>query len=165
MNNKRALVPDNPCPIGRAVETIGDRWALLILRHATLGVSRFDDFRELLGISDSTLANRLAKLVNAGILVKVPYRDPRRTRYEYRLTEAGADLLPVLHALANWGENHTRSGKGVQRPMTIMHHVCGGEIQAGQFCPRCDREVERAEISWLRPWRSRDPFPLAEPVA
>ena len=165
MSDERALVPDNPCPIGRAVETIGDRWALLILRHATLGVSRFDDFRDLLGISDSTLANRLAKLVAAGIFVKVPYRDDRRTRYEYRLTEAGADLLPVLHALANWGEGHTRSGKRGQRPMKIVHDVCGGQIPSGQFCPRCDREAERNEISWIRPWRSNDPFPLAEPVA
>lgn len=164
MTDRRTLVADTPCPIGRAAETIGDRWTLLILRHATLGVTRFDDFRTGLGISDNILANRLARLVEAGLLTKVPYRDQQRTRHEYRLTKAGADLLPVLHALARWGEQHTRTEKRT-RPMRVIHNVCGTEIVEGEFCEHCGRPAERDEITWLRPWRSRSPYPLAQPVA
>jgi DNA-binding HxlR family transcriptional regulator len=159
------IVPgvDAPCPIGRAAGTIGDRWILLILRHATAGVTRFDDFRQQLGIADNILSNRLGRLVQSGLLVKVAYRDERRTRYEYRLTTAGADLLPVLHALAAWGQQHTRPS-GPDEPMRVIHSVCGQDMPIGEFCPHCDRAAARDEIRWLRPWRSGAPEPLAEPV-
>jgi DNA-binding HxlR family transcriptional regulator len=158
------VVAETPCPIGRAVETIGDRWTLLILRHATLGITRFDQFRGELGIADNILSNRLSRLVEAGLLVKVPYRDERRTRHEYRLTEASADLLPVLHALADWGQKHTRSNARTQ-PMRTVHTPCGTDLTRSEFCDSCDRETEREEITWVRPWRTRTPFPLAEPVS
>jgi DNA-binding HxlR family transcriptional regulator len=164
MSDQRILVPEVECPIGRAVGLIGDRWTLLILRQATMGVARFDEFRDALGISDNILSSRLAKMVGAGLLVKVPYRDERRTRFEYRLTAASAGLLPVLHALARWGAEHTRPGGDEPAPMRIVHVPCGTEIPAGEYCPRCERDAERAEIGWLRPWRSPSPFPLAEPV-
>jgi DNA-binding HxlR family transcriptional regulator len=154
---------DSPCPIGRAAETIGDRWTLLILRHATLGVTRFDEFRNELGIADNILSGRLGRLVENGLLTKVPYRDERRTRHEYRLTRAGADMLPVLHALAAWGQQHTRPERRT-RPMRVIHSVCGNDVPAGDFCTHCGRSVGRDEILWLRPWRSRSPQPLAEPV-
>ena len=76
------------CPIGRAGDLLGDRWTLLILRDATAGITRFDAFRENLGIADNILSGRLARLVEAGVLAKVPYRDGNRTRQEYRLTQA-----------------------------------------------------------------------------
>lgn len=155
---------DTPCPIGRAAEVIGDRWSLLILRHATMGFTRFEEFRGELGIADNILAKRLGKLVEYGLLTKVPYRDERRTRHEYRLTKAGADLLPVLHALAAWGQQHTRPvGRG--RPMRVIHSVCGNDLSAGEFCGHCERTVDRDEILWVRPWGSRTPVPVAEPVA
>jgi DNA-binding HxlR family transcriptional regulator len=165
MSDQRILVPEAECPIGRAVDVVGDRWTLLILRQATMGVSRFDDFRAALGISDNILSGRLAKMVDAGLLVKVPYRDERRTRFAYRLTAASADLLPVLHALARWGEEHAQPGGDGPGPMKIVHVPCGAEIPSGEYCPRCGRDAERAEIGWLRPWRSQSLFPLAEPVA
>src|ERR1700753_737155 len=96
-----------PCPIGRAADLLGDRWTLLILRNATVGMSRFDEFKADLGIADNILSTRLSRLVDAGILAKVPYNGGGRTRSEYRLTEAGAEILPVLHALAAWGERFT----------------------------------------------------------
>lgn len=164
MTDRRVLVADTQCPIGRAVETIGDRWTLLILRHATLGVTRFDDFRNELGIADNILSNRLGRLVASGLLVKMPYRDERRTRHEYRMTKASADLLPVLHALANWGQKHTHSG-GREQPMRIIHTTCGTEITRSEFCDHCGREPKRDEIAWLRPWHSPTPFHLADPVA
>jgi DNA-binding HxlR family transcriptional regulator len=155
---------DTPCPIGRAAELIGDRWTLLILRHATVGFTRFDQFREELGIADNILSNRLSRLVENGLLTKVPYRDERRTRHEYRLTEAGADVLPVLHALATWGLRHTRPVRRA-RPMRMIHSVCGNDLSPGEFCEHCERVVDRDEIEWLRPWRSRTPQPVAEPAA
>jgi DNA-binding HxlR family transcriptional regulator len=152
-----------PCPIGRAVDVLGDRWTLLILRNATLGVTRFEDFRAELGIADNILSNRLARLVDAGVLVRVPYRDPQRTRHEYRLTTRGADVLDVLHALAGWGEQHTQADRPAE-PMRILHRVCGSDLAPGGHCPACRRTAERDEIAWLRPWRSPDPFPLAGPA-
>src|SRR6185437_6288682 len=85
-----------PCPIGRAADVLGDRWTLLILRNATVGMTRFDEFKSDLGIADNVLSTRLGRLVDAGLLTKAPYRHEGRTRYEYRLTEAGADVLPLL---------------------------------------------------------------------
>lgn len=163
MSDQTAPGVDAPCPIGRAAETIGDRWILLILRQATAGVTRFDDFRQQLGIADNILSNRLGRLVESGLLVKVAYRDERRTRQEYRLTTAGAGLLPVLHALAAWGQQHTRPA-GPAEPMRVIHSVCGNDMPIGEFCPHCDRVAARDEIRWLRPWRSGSPEPLAEPV-
>ena len=96
-----------PVPSGRAGSLLGDRWTLLILRDATVGVTRFDAFRDGLGIADNILSARLRRLVDAGVLARVPYQDGNRTRHEYRLTQAGADLLPVLRALADWGGRHT----------------------------------------------------------
>jgi DNA-binding HxlR family transcriptional regulator len=154
---------DTPCPIGRAAELIGDRWTLLILRHATLGVTRFDDLRRELGIADNVLSNRLGKLVEHGVLVKVPYRDERRTRHEYRLTETGAGVLPILHALATWGQQHTRAARR-GKPMRIIHSTCGNDLSAGEFCPHCLRRASREEISWLRPWHSRAPKQVAAPA-
>jgi DNA-binding HxlR family transcriptional regulator len=158
--NRRA---DVPCPIGRAIDVLGDRWILLILRNATMGVTRFDGFRAGLGIADNILSNRLARLVDAGLLVRMPYRDHRRTRHEYRLTTAGADALDVLHALAGWGQEHTQPTRPTE-PMRVIHRTCGNDLAPGGHCPACNLPVERDEIAWIRPWRSPDPFPLADPA-
>ena len=164
MSSKEAPFIDLPCPIGRAAELIGDRWTLLILRHATLGVTRFDELRSALGIADNILSSRLARLVENGLLAKVPYRDERRTRHEYRLTQAGADTFPVLSALAAWGTAHTRPVRRTE-PMRVIHAECGNDVPAAGFCEHCGRVAGRDEVRWLRPWNSPDPQPLAEPVA
>src|SRR5262249_51913306 len=124
-------VIDNSCPIGRATELLGDRWTLLILRNATVGATRFDQFREQLGIADNILSNRLGRLVEHGLLTKVPYRGERRTQHEYRLTRAGADIVPVLHAIAAWGQEHTKPAHRA-KPMRVVHAVCGNDIPVGQ---------------------------------
>jgi DNA-binding HxlR family transcriptional regulator len=149
--------------MGRAIDVLGDRWTLLILRNATMGVTRFEDFRAQLGIADNILSNRLARLVDAGVLVRMPYRDQRRTRHEYRLTSAGADALGVLHALAGWGQAHTKTRRPVE-PMRIVHEECGSDLAPGGRCTACERAVEREEIAWVRPWRSPEPLPLASPA-
>jgi DNA-binding HxlR family transcriptional regulator len=160
---KRPLIALEDCGLALASNLLGDRWTLLILRNATMGVRRFDEFRAELGIADNILANRLSRLVDAGLLVRVPYRDPRRTRHEYRLTTAGADVLGVLHALAGWGQEHTKPSRPVE-PMRVIHLECGSHLAPGEYCPDCARAVERAEIAWVRPWRSADPVPLADPA-
>jgi DNA-binding HxlR family transcriptional regulator len=162
-----AAPPDHserPCPIGRAGSLLGDRWTLLILRDATMGVTRFDAFRDSLRIADNVLSSRLRRLVAAGVLTRLPYRDGNRTRHEYRLTPAGADLLPVLRALADWGDRHTRPAEPAP-PMRMVHAGCGGDVGIAGTCAGCGMAVSRRDEAWVRPWRSPDPVPLAAPVA
>ena len=152
------------CPIGRAVELVGDRWTLLIMRNASHGVTRFDEFRAGLGIADNVLSNRLSRLVDAGLLTRVPYRTSGRTRQEYRLTPAGADFTPVLRALADWGAQHTSPDEPAQ-PMRFQHRDCGQDLPSpGTYCEHCRRPVGRADQLWTSPWRTSEPYPLAEPV-
>jgi DNA-binding HxlR family transcriptional regulator len=143
---------------------LGDRWTLLILRNATIGVTRFDDFKADLGIADNILSARLGKLVDAGLLTKVAYRDGGRTRHEYRLTERGADVLPLLHALSRWGQQHTEPGEPAD-PMQIVHLACGHPTADDRVCDHCGQPLTRDQEAWVRPWRSPAPYPLAQPVA
>jgi DNA-binding HxlR family transcriptional regulator len=99
--------PASVCPIARSLEVVGDPWVLLILRNALLGARHYERFRAELGIAYNALSRRLQAMVDAGLLRQVLYRGPRRTHLEYHLTEAGADLLPVLQALAWRGDTHT----------------------------------------------------------
>ncbi len=118
----------SPCPIGRASRILGDRWSLLILREAFLGVNRFEDFLDRLPISRAVLTARLRMLADAGVLVRDP---PRSKRATYTLTEAGCDLFPMLTALRQWGDRwlfenghtplpiHTRFGEDVAPIMVL----------------------------------------------
>ena len=94
------------CSIARALEVVGDRWTLLILREAALhDVTRFADFRDRLGIAPDILTNRLGILVDGGVMERKPYREPgARTRYSYHLTPAGEKVRLVLAALQQWGD-------------------------------------------------------------
>ena len=96
------------------------------------------------------------------VLVKVPYHDGRRQRQEYRLTQAGADLAPVLHALADWGHRHTH-GAAPNAPVESVHAGCGGQIRADRSCAGCGATVTRDEEAWIPTWRSGEPVPLARP--
>jgi DNA-binding HxlR family transcriptional regulator len=147
------------CPIARSLDVVGDPWVLLILREAMVGIRRYDGFRSALGIADNVLSRRLAGMVEAGLLERVPYRDERRTRYEYQLTDAGRDLLPVLHALVLWGNAHTASPHGGQ--LEIVHRACGQVSGSADTCTRCGVPVGVADIDWHRPWRTPATTPLA----
>ena len=105
------------CSMARTVSVIGDRWTLLILRDCFLRVRRFEDFQERLGITRPILANRLKKLVDEFVLVKVPYQQ-RPVRYEYRLTQKGLDLYPDRHGDCSLG----RCLHGRQEGATIAAH-------------------------------------------
>ena len=93
------------CPVARGLSVVGDRWTLLILRDCFTGIRRFDDFQKSLGITRHVLAARLKALEESGVLVRVRYRE-RPPRYEYRLTDKGEALRPVLRALRMWADAH-----------------------------------------------------------
>ncbi|WP_409189280.1 winged helix-turn-helix transcriptional regulator [Bradyrhizobium sp. RDM4] len=108
------LEQKNNCSIKRTLDIVGESWTLLILREASWGVRRFQDFQTFLGIPRAVLSERLEKLVEYGIFKKTPYKEPgARTRYQYEPTKAGIRLLPVLMALSQWGDEHL--GKGSSR--------------------------------------------------
>src|SRR5690242_13863308 len=100
---------DADCSIARALGVIGDRWTILILRDAFRGIRRFDDFRRDLEIARPVLADRLKKLVDAGVMVRRQYEE-RPPRYEYRLTPMGIELSPALVALMRWGDRWLNDG-------------------------------------------------------
>ena len=132
-----ALLPHQPvtsetCAVAAAVDIIGDRWSLLILREVFFGVSRFDDFRTGLGISRSVLTSRLDDLVRSGVLRRTPYRvEDDRTRLEYRPTRAGVELLPSVVALMRWGAHHAMSKPPA---LSTRHAGCGAEVDAVLCC-------------------------------
>jgi DNA-binding HxlR family transcriptional regulator len=130
-------IADQDCSIARPAALLGDRWTLVILRQAFLGVKRFEDFQSTLGISRSLLSERLGRLVDAGVLRREPYKDEVRTRDRYRLTEMGLDLYPVLIALRNWGDRYLRDGP----PAQIRHRDCGGEPTLELRCSKCGEEL------------------------
>ena len=113
---------DEACSVARTVSVIGDRWTLLILRDCFLRVRRFEDFQARLGVTRPILAGRLRKLVKDFVLAKVPYQQ-RPLRYEYRLTQKGLDLYPIVMAIVHWGDVHMAGKKG--RPLLHQHSSCG----------------------------------------
>ncbi|MEY9845522.1 winged helix-turn-helix transcriptional regulator [Streptacidiphilus sp. MAP5-3] len=121
------------CTVQRAVDLVGERWALLVLRDAMNGVRRFDDFRRHVGLSEAVLSDRLRKLVSAGILTAVPYREPgSRTRHEYRLTEKGWDLWPAIIALKQWGDRWAADPDGP--PLEVSHRDCEAPLEVVVHC-------------------------------
>ncbi|MFF5504843.1 winged helix-turn-helix transcriptional regulator [Streptomyces roseolus] len=128
------------CSVRRALDLVGEKWSLLILRDAFNGVRRYDDFRRHIGLSEAVLADRLRKLVAAGVLSSVPYREPgSRTRHEYRLTPKGVDLWPVMLALKQWGDTHTGDPEGPV--LDIRHTDCGSPVRVVVQCAGEDAEV------------------------
>lgn len=121
------------CSIAHALDVIGTRSALLIMREAFLGTRRFDDFAHRVGIGEPAAAARLRDLVAAGLLERVPYREPgQRTRYEYELTRKGRDLLPVITALREWGDAWATDEHGPS--IRATHHACGAPVRARLRC-------------------------------
>jgi DNA-binding HxlR family transcriptional regulator len=137
------------CSVDRALGVVGTRSAMLLLREAFYGTSRFDDFAARVGLSDAVTAARLKELTSEGLLVREPYREPgQRTREAYRLTEKGADLLPALTALMTWGDRWLNDGGRVE----LRHHGCGSRVQARLQCG----EGHRVELGELDLARRRD---------
>jgi DNA-binding HxlR family transcriptional regulator len=128
------------CAVERTLSIIGERWALLVLREAFLGVRRFDQLRQNTGAARNILSDRLNTLVANGILRRELYQE-RPQRYEYRLTEKGLDLYPVLVTLMDWGSRHAGG-----RAMTLTHKTCGATVMPQLACPGCGEPVRARDM-------------------
>jgi DNA-binding HxlR family transcriptional regulator len=126
--------PGQVCSIAKALEVIGERWTLLIVRDVMEGRRRFDELQKGLGIARNVLSARLQRLIEEDILERRAYqRSPER--YEYFLTEKGLDLWPALVALLGWGDRHSPTPGGP--PLLILHKGCGGQISDRGICEDC----------------------------
>ncbi|MEA2421211.1 MAG: hypothetical protein QOF55_310 [Thermoleophilaceae bacterium] len=134
------------CSIARSLELIGERWTILILRDAFLGVRRFDDFQRSLGVARNVLQGRLERLAEGGILERVRYQE-RPERFEYRLTEKGLDLWPVVVALLSWGDKHASPGGA---PVVLEHRGCGGHVNDRRICEACGALLGPRDVSARR---------------
>jgi DNA-binding HxlR family transcriptional regulator len=130
------------CSVARALEVIGERWTILLVRDAFLGVRRFEDFQRDLGLSRGVLTDRLNRLLEAGIFERRLYQE-RHERYEYRLTEKGRDLWPVTVALLRWGDRYyAEQGP----PRVVLHRDCGGEVTERLTCAKCGAELTARDV-------------------
>ena len=122
------------CSVARTLAVVGDRWTLLILRDAFLRTRRFEEFQASLGLTRHRLADRLRKLVAEGIFERVRYQD-RPPRFEYKLTEKGRDLYPLIVSLVGWGDRWMAGKAGP--PIELIHRTCGHQITPRFTCPHC----------------------------
>jgi DNA-binding HxlR family transcriptional regulator len=125
------------CSVARTLEHIGERWTFMVLRDAFYGVRRFDDFQASLGIARNILTKRLTKLVDAGIMRKERYQE-HPSRYEYRLTEKGRDLVPILTSLLAWGDKWETE---TEPPVRLIHTTCDSVMHSQGVCSECGGEI------------------------
>ncbi len=138
--------PDQICSVARALEVVGERWTLLIVRDALLGLTRFDDLLRSVGVARNILADRLRRLVEAGVLERVAYQQ-RPPRSEYRLTPMGRELGVAVVALMHWGDRHLADAAG---PPRLTHHRgCGGSLEVQLHCRRCGEAVDGSGLEVL----------------
>jgi DNA-binding HxlR family transcriptional regulator len=121
------------CTIARTLGVLGEKWTIHVMREVFVGVRRFEDMRARTQIPRQVLSNRLAALVDRGLLRREPYRVAgQRERHEYKLTRAGLDLYPVLTALISWGDQHLAVPEGP--PLRVEHRDCGRDVQLQMRC-------------------------------
>jgi DNA-binding HxlR family transcriptional regulator len=131
------------CSIARALELVGERWTILILRDAFLGIRRFDDFQRRLGVARNILQARLTRLVDDGVLERRRYQE-RPERFEYVLTDMGRDLWPVIVTLMQFGDEHLAPDGP---PTVIEHRDCGGEVTAQLTCAACGADLGPNDVT------------------
>jgi DNA-binding HxlR family transcriptional regulator len=133
------------CSVRRALEVVGTRSTMLLLREAYYGTRRFDDFAERAGITEQVAATRLKALVQEGLLMREPYQEPgQRTRHAYRLTTKGRDLYPALVALMQWGDTYNPGPGGPS--VLLTHRGCGARIVAQVRCT-AGHDVQLREVA------------------
>jgi DNA-binding HxlR family transcriptional regulator len=149
------------CSVARTLDVVGERWSMLIIRDAFLGVTRFDDFQSRSGISRNILADRLDQLVARGVFERRPYQE-HPVRYDYVLTDKGRDLWPVITTLRQWGDRWEAPGG---RPVLAEHRACGHPLGAALTCEHCGEPLDRGSVT-LRPGPGARPGqpPLPVPV-
>jgi DNA-binding HxlR family transcriptional regulator len=129
---------DLHCSVARTLDVIGERWTMLVLRDAFNGVRRFEGFSRSLPIARNVLTARLRTLVDHGVLERTRYQE-RPPRYEYRLTERGRDLYPVLVGMLQWGDRYLAGADGP--PVDLRHRDCGAPLEAVVVCAGCGKPV------------------------
>lgn len=134
------------CSLARGLELMGDWWSPLIIRDLFLGVARFDELVEDLGISRNLLTRRLAALIDNGIIARRAYQQ-RPARYEYVLTAAGRDLVPAILALTAWGDRWAQPKEGA--PILFVHQTCGHQFQPQVTCSACGGEIHADAVAAL----------------
>ena len=148
-----ALLDRSRCSVAGTLAVVGEKWSLLVLREAFFGVRRFADFQRLLGAPKAVLSDRLATLVEQGILARVPYQaEGERQRHEYRLTTKGRDLYPTLVALMQWGDAYLSDGPP---PLELLHRDCDAPVHLELHCeaghavagPRDVRPVRQSPVA------------------
>ncbi|MDR3466349.1 MAG: helix-turn-helix domain-containing protein [Xanthobacteraceae bacterium] len=132
------------CSLARGLELIGDWWSPLIIRDLFLGLSRFDELVEDLGISRNLLTRRLKSLAANGIVERTAYQQ-KPARYAYRLTEAGRDLVPAILALTAWGDRWARPREG--SPILFVHTTCGHRFEPRVTCSACTEPVTAETVT------------------
>jgi DNA-binding HxlR family transcriptional regulator len=132
------------CAVGGTLAIVGERWTLLVLREAFLGVRRFEQLQRHTGMARNILSDRLSTLVAHGILEREPYQE-RPQRHEYRLTEKGLDLYPVLLTLMDWGARHLDG-----EAMTLQHKSCGAVAMPHLACPECGEAARARDMRAVR---------------
>jgi DNA-binding HxlR family transcriptional regulator len=130
------------CSLAGALEVVGERWTLLIVRDSFLGIRRFEDFQRNLGIARNVLQTRLERLVDEGILKRERYQE-RPERYEYKLTRKGVDLWPVVVSLLQWGDKHVHPDAP---PVVLVHRGCGGRVDERRMCAECGAALEAWDV-------------------
>src|ERR1700687_4314474 len=134
------------CSVAATLELIGERWTLLIVRDAFMGARRFADFQRRTGVARNVLSARLNLLVEEGIFARVQYQESP-VRYEYRLTEKGLDLWPLIVALVQWGDRYIYPGKA---PVLLMHKRCGGAVSDRGTCETCGAQLGPRDVEVRR---------------
>jgi DNA-binding HxlR family transcriptional regulator len=142
---RRKSFEEMNCSVAQSLEVVGEWWTMLIIRDCFLGVSRFDDFQQRLGISRNILTERLDHLVAKEVLVKVAYQE-HPVRYDYRLTHKGRDLWAVLTALREWGDRWEADDGP---PVVIEHRGCGDQITVVPTCSSCGEHLDARSVRAL----------------
>jgi DNA-binding HxlR family transcriptional regulator len=139
---QRKSFADMNCSVAQCLEIVGEWWTLLILRDVFLGYSRFDEFESRLGIARNVLTQRLERLVDAGVLERVPYQE-RPVRHDYLLTEKGRDLWQVVTAMRQWGDRWAAPDGS---PVELVHHACGEVVNVVPSCSHCGEQLTTRDV-------------------
>jgi DNA-binding HxlR family transcriptional regulator len=150
---RRSIVPPaalnqgNPM-LDRAFQVLGDRWTSHVIASAFLGRRRFNDFQNALSVAPNILSDRLTRLVELGVLRRELYQQ-RPDRWEYRLTDEGRDLYPLIAELNRWGDRWLADGKGP--PLITYHRTCGHQLEAKITCDQCGESVDAFNVTPPQP--------------
>jgi len=134
------------CSVAGALDVVGERWSLLIVRDVFLGLRRFDEIQANLGIARNVLQRRLTRLLDCGVLERRRYQE-HPPRCEYRLTEKGMALWPTLVALMQWGNRYADLLDGP--PVLLEHRGCGGAVDEHRICERCGARLSVRDVRAL----------------